>query len=487
LLADEQGSMDRQTWRPLLLAMEPHLVQRGSLWAFGHDFLRQAVADELVPTNEAKRQTHHALADFFATRYDAPIVTARMAAEAPWNAVEAKHWELARRLLNDLVWLEAICQRNIRDADIYWRTMEREKADCFVVTLRRHLDGPESALTTNRLDILCELASQYCLHDRDGRKMAHRAIKLYRKRLMNDEATNGLQLAKLELSQGGLLLSDREYDMAISCYLNAWKRGNDMGNLKLEGTASGAMGTAHVQKALIIAQVPRFLSLWILWREARKADKAFRMEYLAAIKEIDSAMAFSALHGFFGICLLLGKKGTSAKVAQQVFRMVEQESIADSDTLSLAYAVLGKSFLISGKSEQAVHYYDRAISCCRLVGNYYQLPIRLLDLAEVQILLGTSEDIDVWKATGKLCIEAAQILKEQNGRKEHLCRAHLSLQLVHLFQKSCDDQLTSICSIIHCWWRWKTKKSPFGLLLEKLILIRVLPIGLILGVIYLLW
>lgn len=54
LLADEHGPMDRQTWRPLLLAIEPHLVQRGSLWAFGHDFLRQAVEAELLSRGHPK-------------------------------------------------------------------------------------------------------------------------------------------------------------------------------------------------------------------------------------------------------------------------------------------------------------------------------------------------------------------------------------------------------------------------------------------------
>ncbi|MDQ0290561.1 hypothetical protein [Oligosphaera ethanolica] len=426
------------------------------------------------------------MANYFATRYETPIVTSRMAAEAPWNAVEAKHWELARRLLNDLVWLEAMCQTSIRDADIFWRTMEREKADHFVVGLRRHMDGPESALTANRLDILCELAAQYCLYDSEGRKLALRTIRLYRERLMKDEATNGLQLAKLEMSQGALLLSGGEFDMAITCYLNAWGRANDMGNISLEGTASGALGTAHTQKVNFLLQFTGFKSLWDLHCEAREADKCFTMEYFAARQTNDGSMALDSLHGCFGIRLLMGKKTQARRIAQQVLQMVEQESIADPDKLASAYALLGKCSIVSGDGRQAAKYYEKAISCCRFVGNYYQLPERLLDLAYVHLHFGPMADNDRWNKTECLCAEAVHILQGHNGREDVLARAQNFARLAKTLQSSCNH----LEYLRRCWARHKMRRrvtqGPFGHFLKKMFWVRGLPIiGLVIGAILL--
>ncbi len=484
LLADESGPLDRQTWRPLFLAMEPHLVQRGSLWAFGHDFLRQAVTDELFHTVEAQRHAHHVLGDFFGARYAAPIITGRMAAEAPWNAVAAEHWELARRILNDLAWLEIICQTSIRDADIYWRTMEQAKADFFVVALRRHLDGPKSALTIIRLDILSELATQYCLYDNDGRKEVLRAIIALRERLMKDEAANGLQLVMLELRQGNLYMqaSMEDYmyrlkllDNASDCFLNALEQANDLGNTRLVGTISGALGTLHFNKAGLFVQKTGFISLWKFGREIKKADRMFQREYLASIQANDAKMTFLALTGFFGIHLLLGKKMKRSEVFQAVLQLVEQESIPDTDTLALAYAMLGKSCLISGNNMQAAQYYEQAISCCRLVGNYYQLPKMLLDLAEV-LLSEIAEGKDGWEATEQLCAEAVQILQGQNGREDVLAYAKHFAWQVQIFQKYPSKKQQSLARSFLRRWCWKPKISPFGHFLLRLLLKRILPI-----------
>jgi len=86
LLADEKGAMDRQTWRPLFLALEPHLAQRAGLFAFGHDFLRQAVRGELLGDAADARAAHLALADYFEPQPN----TLRTTTELPWLLRQAE-------------------------------------------------------------------------------------------------------------------------------------------------------------------------------------------------------------------------------------------------------------------------------------------------------------------------------------------------------------------------------------------------------------
>jgi tetratricopeptide (TPR) repeat protein len=81
LLADASGPMDRQAWRPFFFALEPHLTQHSGLHTFGHDYLRQAVAGELLEDEEDRQAAHRAVADYFAAR----PTDWRKAQELPWQ------------------------------------------------------------------------------------------------------------------------------------------------------------------------------------------------------------------------------------------------------------------------------------------------------------------------------------------------------------------------------------------------------------------
>ena len=57
--------LPRAFWTPLFLALEPHLSQRAGLFAFGHDFLRQAVEAAFVPSDDSQQAAHLSVADYF--------------------------------------------------------------------------------------------------------------------------------------------------------------------------------------------------------------------------------------------------------------------------------------------------------------------------------------------------------------------------------------------------------------------------------------
>ena len=195
LLADKGGPMDRQTWRPLLLAMEPHLVQRGSLWAFGHDFLRQAVASELLPTDESKRQVHHALADYFERQLASP----RQADELPWQLREADDRERLPRHLLDIPLFLLIQKRDQNELMGYWvwlgreRTMGQPYVQAFDLWAADKGESTEVSFTANQLAIFLNTAALHA-----------EAEPLYRRALAIDEASYGTDHPKVALKLNNL-------------------------------------------------------------------------------------------------------------------------------------------------------------------------------------------------------------------------------------------------------------------------------------------
>ena len=89
LLGTAGSPLPRLTWSPLFFALEPHLVQRSGLHAFGHDFLRRAVEAEFVGLEQQRRAVHTVIADYFEER---PVMTPRKAAEWPWQLHAARDW-----------------------------------------------------------------------------------------------------------------------------------------------------------------------------------------------------------------------------------------------------------------------------------------------------------------------------------------------------------------------------------------------------------
>ena len=202
LLADQQGEMDRQTWRPLLLAMEPHLGQRGSLWAFGHDFLKQAIGLELLPSEPEQQKAHLTLADY----YEAQPITPRSTIELPHQLQYANSKDRLRACLLDIDRFLLMQKRDENELMHYWVWLHEERAmgPLYVNTFNYWAaDKGESAtisLTANRLALF--LSFRAALHAE--------AEPLYRRALAIDEGSYGESHSKVAiiLSNLGQLLSE---------------------------------------------------------------------------------------------------------------------------------------------------------------------------------------------------------------------------------------------------------------------------------------
>jgi nephrocystin-3 len=134
LLASPGDPLARQHWRPLFLAMDAHLAQRAGLYAFGHDFLRRAVELEFLTERAERDAAHLKVADYFEQQRG---MTARKAAEWPWQLGEAEEWQrLEAALTTRLLFHALFNDRTKWELTRLWLVLQRgrpgsEPADAY--------------------------------------------------------------------------------------------------------------------------------------------------------------------------------------------------------------------------------------------------------------------------------------------------------------------------------------------------------------------
>jgi nephrocystin-3 len=118
ILGTDMQALPRQVWSPLFLTIEPHLSLRTGLWTFGHDFLRQAVEDEYLSSEEKRHTAHIMIADYFELQTD---MNPRKVAEWPFQLHAAESWDrLEACLTNKDLFLALNNDRTKWDLTSYW-------------------------------------------------------------------------------------------------------------------------------------------------------------------------------------------------------------------------------------------------------------------------------------------------------------------------------------------------------------------------------
>jgi nephrocystin-3 len=98
LLGSQDEPLPRAYWSPLYLALEASLVSRSGFLNFFHDFLRMAVNDRYLQTEEQKRASHLHLADYFEKRE----LDERKVDELPWQLLQVESWERLKDCITDM-------------------------------------------------------------------------------------------------------------------------------------------------------------------------------------------------------------------------------------------------------------------------------------------------------------------------------------------------------------------------------------------------
>jgi tetratricopeptide (TPR) repeat protein len=138
--------LPRAHWTPLFLALEPHLSQRSGLFAFGHDFIRQAVETAFLSVPEDRKAAHIAVADFFGSQEE---MTPRKAAEWPWQLHAAEAWYRLEACLTDIPLFLALCDDKTQwELTGYWhplRVIGRDLGVSYTDAYRQWIESPANA------------------------------------------------------------------------------------------------------------------------------------------------------------------------------------------------------------------------------------------------------------------------------------------------------------------------------------------------------
>ena len=107
LLGDGGQPLPRARWSPLFLAAEQSLVNRAGLLNFSHSYLRDAVQERYLPTEEQRGSAHLRLADYFQQRLVQQAeqndeIGQHSLDELLWQLAEASQWQRLYDLLSNI-------------------------------------------------------------------------------------------------------------------------------------------------------------------------------------------------------------------------------------------------------------------------------------------------------------------------------------------------------------------------------------------------
>ena len=221
-IAHRTDPVPRSDWRPLFLAMMPHLAHRSGLYAPGHEFLKQAIEAELLPLEDDRRTAHQALADYFAAQ---PVMSLRKADEWPWQLHAAESWERLEAALTDLDLFLSLCEDRTKwELTGYWHPLRKRGQDlgksytgAFHRWLEKHPELAEQARLAHELGTF--LVNNGCYLDAES--LLQRALE-GRERVLGPEHPDTLtsvdNLAVLLESTGDYVQAEPLYRRALEGY-----------------------------------------------------------------------------------------------------------------------------------------------------------------------------------------------------------------------------------------------------------------------------
>ncbi|MFH0953774.1 MAG: tetratricopeptide repeat protein [Verrucomicrobiota bacterium] len=205
-LGSKDQPLPRAQWSPLFLAMGDGLVSRGGLLTFAHDFLRTAVRDACLPTEEQQHQAHSRLADYF-ERQPGP----RRTDELPWQLAEAKAWRRLQALLTVPGFFLAAWHSSEFDVKTYWTRIEADSPLRMLDAYLVQTEHPQGEWDKDFLDRLAKLLA--------GTGHSGEAMKIWSHLIELSRATgdmNNLQAGLINQAEILKEHGDLEGSMALS-------------------------------------------------------------------------------------------------------------------------------------------------------------------------------------------------------------------------------------------------------------------------------
>ena len=382
-------------WAPIDLALEKAFGRNGNRLVFDHDYLRIAVQDRYLPTDEERRQAHSVLADWYGvqSKWDD-----RKAEELPWQLQEAGRTNDLRTLLLRVSELDELARkRDDREVINYWRLARAEGDGELDELIEEAVEQQIAERQEDAADLIWFVDHMAALLDEAG---------LYRELLLR------LRTLSLELEEA----TDREEAWMLSSLAWLADAHRDMGNyeeaetlyLRCMEASERLLGPEHPDTLITVG------NLAVLFEDKgdyEQAEAYYKRE-LEARERLLGPEHPSTLNTVGNLAGLLRRKGDYEQAEAYYTRCLEaSERLLGPEHPSTLITVgnLGLLYSNKGDYEQAEAYFQRCLEASeRLLGPEH--PSTLTTVGNLGLLYSDKGDYKQAEAFFKRDLEASERL-----------------------------------------------------------------------------
>ena len=382
-------------WAPIDLALEKAFGRNGNRLVFDHDYLRIAVQDRYLPTDEERRQAHSVLADWYGvqSKWDD-----RKAEELPWQLQEAGRTNDLRTLLLRVSELDELARkRDDREVINYWRLARAEGDGELDELIEEAVEQQIAERQEDAADLIWFVDHMAALLDEAG---------LYRELLLR------LRTLSLELEEA----TDREEAWMLSSLAWLADAHRDMGNyeeaetlyLRCMEASERLLGPEHPDTLITVG------NLAVLFEDKgdyEQAEAYYKRE-LEARERLLGPEHPSTLNTVGNLAGLLRRKGDYEQAEAYYTRCLEaSERLLGPEHPSTLITVgnLGLLYSNKGDYEQAEAYFQRCLEASeRLLGPEH--PSTLTTVGNLGLLYSDKGDYEQAEAFFKRDLEASERL-----------------------------------------------------------------------------
>lgn len=330
-------------WSPLHLAAKDSLVNRSGLINFSHDYLRKAVEDRYLSTDEEQCKCHFKIAEYFKNQLSAGVSINRIyrpVDELPWQLVKAKEWDKLYIALSNLLFLKIALKTDQFEVMAYWTTLEDNTQRRMIDAYRHVIENPEEY--NDYIDHLVALFWATGHHE-ELMRLREYQINLYR------EKGEKQYLAEALCYQAGVFIKSAELDKAMQL-LKESERIN-----RVIGDKAGLSESLGNQAAVLIAQGELSEALELCKEQERLS------------KELgDKRGVFMALGNRALILCGFGRLNEALEFYNEQERLCRE--LGDMDCLSRALGNQAVTLHHLGRPNEAIVLYKKEESLCRQFG-----------------------------------------------------------------------------------------------------------------------
>ncbi len=394
MLGRDGEPLPRAQWSPLFLIARESFISRSGLLNFSHDFLRNAVHDRYISSDERHRKLHTRLANYFKKQDPNP----RMIDELPWQLVQGHAWQKLRDLLTDPSFFVPSFVFNQFDVKAYWVALERagiSMMEAYKPVINSPMDFPDIDYAWHIDKLLAETG-----HTHEAFSLQQFFITYYRNKGDTDRLPSALGNQALILQIWGHL------DEAMALHKEQEFICRALGNnYRLQGSLGNQARILHIR-----GQLDEAMNLYkesaLICRELRNKDN------LSA-----------SLCGQASILQNWGRLGEATTLYKEQERICRE--MGNKDSLSFSLGGQASILYARGQLDEAMNLYKESALICRELGNKGSLSYFIGYQAAI---LYAREQLD---ESMVLCKEQERICRDmenKDGLSISLCRQALILE-----------------------------------------------------------